>query len=139
ERGCRGWAPTFVPSVGRAPTPPTPPFAPGAFMWRKYGPLPVWGYAGAVLGLLLLYVWIRRGKAADQHATAVAGQDASTIAANTPKAPIFILPQTGLAGPAGPPGPAGPATTTVSDQPAGSGRGHPPGDGADPHTLGTPA
>lgn len=117
--------------------PANPPFAPGALMWRRYGPLPVWGYAGIVLAGLLLFLYLRRGKAADQQATAQAGQDASTIAANTPKAPIFILPQTGLQGPpgaAGAVGAAGPAgtpgaapTDTVPAAPAGSGRDNPPG------------
>jgi hypothetical protein len=113
--------------------PATPPFAPGALMWRRYGPLPVWGYAAILVGGLLVLMYLRRGKAADQAATAAAGQDASTIAANTPRSPIFILPQTGLQGPAGPVGPSGPAgpgaspTDTVPPAPPGSGRDSPPG------------
>lgn len=127
--------------VRAATIPATPPFAPGALIWRRYGPLPVWGYVGILLGGLLIWMYLRRGKATDQATAAQVGSDASTIAANTPKSNIFLLPQTGLAGPAGPAGPAGgvgpagpagpgaPAPTeTVPAAPAGSGRDNPPGE-----------
>jgi hypothetical protein len=120
-------------TVAATTVPASPPFAPGAFMWRKYGPLPVWGYAGIVLAGLLIFVWLRRGKAADQTATATATKDAGAVPDNQKSLPVFILPQSlpgppGAAGPAGPAGPPGAdATATTPAAPPGSGRSSTPG------------
>jgi len=120
------------------------PFAKGSIIWEKKGPLPVWAWAGLLLGLVLIVVMWRRNKTQAEANTAATGGADYGILPGTQGAPaIFVVPQVGGTTipsdhqPRTPsprdmprrrrhPGPVPPDTTTPP-APPGGGRQDPPG------------
>ena len=68
------------------------PFMQDSIIWERKGPLPVWGWAAAVLLLALGYAWFRRGKADKAAASSATGGLKDELPGDQTAPTIFLLP-----------------------------------------------
>jgi len=72
------------------------PFAKGSIIWQKKGPLPVWAWAGLVLGLVLVVTMWRRNKSqGEANYAATGGMDYGPLEGTQGAPAIFVVPQVG--------------------------------------------
>lgn len=126
-----------------------PPFAKGSIIWEKKGPLPVWAWAGLVLGLVLIVVMWRRNKTqGEANYAATGGMDYGPLAGTQGAPAIFVVPQVGGTvipnGDKKKPSPRDMPRRRTPDQttppaPPGGGRQDPPGTPAPPGLPQIPA
>jgi len=107
------------------------PFLQGSIIWQKKGPLPVWGWMALVLGVALIWAWLRRRNAP----TDTTGGMVDELPGDQTAGPIFIVPSAAapavnvvLPTPVTPPTtPPVTPPTTPPPVPPGGGRDTPPG------------